>query len=215
MVIDPKAVRPVLRKLFMSLDLPLSGVLKLWALSMRSDSEPWERVERGAPVLLALPHGELLPLVLYGTGKGKIATVVSRHGDGEIIARVLKRLGFRVIRGSTDEGRNKGGGGALKGILKALEEGYHVALTVDGPKGPPCRVKRGILYAAAISKRPIYPVRVEVKGFRLPSWDRFLIPLPFARLEIKLGSPLRVEEKDELSERAKILEKLLGCENYP
>jgi len=209
MEFDPKAVRPLLRKLFISLNVPIAALLKLHRLSLRFDDAPWERIEKERPVLLALYHGELLPIVLYGALRGGIAAVVSRHADGEIIAKVLERLRFRVIRGSANEGRRKGGEAALKGILRALGEGYHAAITVDGPKGPCCKVKRGILYAAAVSKRPVYPVRVRVKGFRLRSWDRFLIPLPFSRLEVLLGEPIFVENKEGLDQYAALLEERL------
>ena len=209
MEFDPKAVRPLLRKLFISLNLPFAELLKLLRSTLRFDESLWEVVERDRPVLLALYHGELLPLLLYGAFKPKLATLVSRHADGEIIARVVQRLGYRTLRGSTDEGRYKGGSKALRGIISLLRENYHIALTVDGPKGPCCRVKEGIIYAAWFTKRPIYPVRVRVKGIELPTWDRFKVPLPFARMEVKLGSPLWVEEKEKIEEYRQQLERSL------
>ena len=196
MEFDPKVVRPFFRKLFISLNLPLALSLKLLRSTLRFDDAFWERIEKDRPVLIALYHGELLPLTLYGAFRPKLATVVSKHADGEIIARVLKRLGYKTVRGSTDEGRYKGGSKALREILKLLKQNYCIALTVDGPKGPCCKVKEGIIYAAWYSKRPIYPVRVEVKSICLPSWDRFKIPIPFSEVKIKLGEPLWVESKN-------------------
>jgi len=193
---DPKAVRPLIRKLFISLNQPLALTLKILRSTLRFENGFWEEIERNRPTLIALYHGELLPLVLYGAFRPKLATIVSRHADGEIIARVLEKLGYKTIRGSADEGRYKGGAKALKEILKLLEEGYNIAVTVDGPKGPCCKVKTGIIYAAWYSKRPVYPVRVEVPSISLPSWDRFKVPLPFTDLKIKLGEPLRVEGRD-------------------
>jgi lysophospholipid acyltransferase (LPLAT)-like uncharacterized protein len=206
MELDPKAVRPLFRRFFISLNLPISWLLKLYAASLKFPERPWLQIEKERPVLLALYHGELLPILLYGAHRGNIATIVSKHADGEIIAKVLNRLGYRTIRGSTDSGRNKGGSAALKGVLEALREGFHVAITVDGPKGPCCRVKDGILYASALSQRPIYPVRVRVRGFNLPSWDKFLIPLPFEKVEILLGKPILVESKEKLSHYRGLLE---------
>ncbi len=193
---DWKFFRPYLRRVLQKGDLPLFWVLKLLRSSLRFDESFFQVIERDRPVLIALYHGELLPLTLYGSFRERMATIVSRHGDGEIIARVLRRLGYRTLRGSTDEGKNRGGSVALKEMLKLLKENYHIAITVDGPKGPCCKVKSGIIYAAWFSKRPIYPVRIKVKGVRLPSWDRFLVPFPFSRLEIRLGEPIRVESKD-------------------
>ncbi len=206
---DPKAIRPYLRRLFISLNLPLAELLKLLRSTLRFDDSFWQRVEEDRPVLIALYHGELLPLTLYGAFRPRLATVVSRHADGEIIARVLQRLGYRTVRGSTDEGRYKGGSKALREIITLVREGYNVALTVDGPKGPCCRVKEGIVYAAWFTKRPIYPVRIGIKGFTLPTWDRFKVPFPFSRLEIRLGDPLWVEEKENLHLYRKQLEETL------
>jgi len=206
---DPKAVRPYLRRLFISLNLPLAVSLKLLRSTLRFDDRFWNLIEENRPALLALYHGELLPLTLYGAYRQKLATVVSQHADGEIIARVLQRLGYRTVRGSSDRGKYKGGSKALREILNLLKEGYHVAITVDGPKGPCCKVKSGIIYASWYSKRPIYPVRIEVKGVTLPSWDRFKIPLPFAELKIRLGKPLWVEDKNKLDLYREQLEKRL------
>ena len=209
MEFDPKAVRPLLRRLFISLNFPLAVSLKLLRSSLRFEERFWEKVEEDRPVLIALYHGELLPLTLYGAHREKLATVVSRHADGEIIARILQRLGYRTIRGSNDAGKYKGGSKALREILKLLKEGYNIAITVDGPKGPCCRVKGGIVYASWVSKRPIYPVRVKVKALTLPTWDHFKIPLPFSELKIYLGEPIKVKEKEKLEYYRQLLEKRL------
>lgn len=193
---DIKAVRPYIRRIFISLNYPLAGSLKLLRKTLKFEENFWNQLEENRPAIIALYHGELLPLVLYGAFREKLATVVSKHSDGEIIARVLQRLGYYTVRGSTDSGRSKGGKEALLELKRLLEKGYHIAVTVDGPKGPCCEVKEGILFLSWFLKRPIYPVRVEVKGFRLPTWDKFLVPLPFSELRIKLGEPIVVKTKD-------------------
>lgn len=209
MQFDPTFWRPYARKLLQKLDFFLYLTLKGWRKTLKFDNRFWEKIEEDRPVLIALYHGELLPLVLYGAFRERLATIVSRHGDGEIIARILKRLGYYTIRGSHDEGRYKGGTKALREVLKVLEKGYHVAITVDGPKGPPEKVKPGILYASWYSKRPIYPVRVKVKGIKLKTWDSFLVPFPFSELEIKLGEPFYVSDIENLQKEAQKLEKIL------
>ena len=193
---DIKAIRPYLRSFFISLNYPIAGSLKILRRTLKFEEKFWQQIEEHRPVIIALYHGELLPLVLYGAFREKIATIVSRHADGEIIARVLQRLGFYTVRGSTDAGRSKGGKEALLELKRLLEQGYHVAVTVDGPKGPCCEVKEGILFLSWFLKRPIFPVRVDIKGFRLPTWDRFSIPLPFSEVKIILGKPIVVEEKN-------------------
>ncbi len=207
--VDLTVFRPYLRRLLISLNLPLAELLKILRSTLRFEDHFWEQIEKDRPVFIALYHGELLPLTLYGAFRPKLATLVSRHADGEIIARVLQRLGYHTVRGSTDEGRYKGGSRALREIISLVREGYNIALTVDGPKGPCCKVKEGIIYAAWFTKRPIYPVRIGIKGFTLPTWDRFKVPLPFSELEIRLGNPIWVEDKEKIPHYRRKLEETL------
>lgn len=121
-----------------------------------------------------------------GTG---IRVLVSRHDDGEYIVRAAERLGFGTIRGST----TRGGARALLEIVRALEAGDDVAMTPDGPKGPRLRVQQGCVVAASKAGAPIVPVAFECsRARRLASWDRFVVPAPFARVAVLFGEPIEV-----------------------
>jgi lysophospholipid acyltransferase (LPLAT)-like uncharacterized protein len=114
--------------------------------------------------------------------RGKV--LISRHRDGEFNAIAAERLGIGTIRGSGDHGsafQRKGGVGAFKEMVRALADGYNVALTADVPKRS--RVAGlGIIMLARESGRPIMPFAMATSRFvRLNNWDRTTINLPFGR----------------------------------
>jgi lysophospholipid acyltransferase (LPLAT)-like uncharacterized protein len=145
--------------------------------------------DAGHPVVYTLWHGEMLPLLWNQRGEG-ITVLVSEHGDGEIIARVLESLGFRTVRGSTSRGASR----ALLGMGRVLEAGGDLGFTPDGPRGPAHSYAPGALIVAQRSGAPVVSLRATARRcWRLRSWDRFMIPKPFARVTITFGDPLRVE----------------------
>jgi lysophospholipid acyltransferase (LPLAT)-like uncharacterized protein len=116
-----------------------------------------------------------------------VHVLISRHGDGEFIARAVLRLGFETVRGSS----TRGGARALVEIVRVLREGGDVAITPDGPKGPRGRVQAGCVIAAARSGAEIVAVAIECsRKRRLRSWDRFVVPLPFCRVAVRFGEPI-------------------------
>jgi lysophospholipid acyltransferase (LPLAT)-like uncharacterized protein len=134
-------------------------------------------------------HGELLPL-LWHHRRQNVHILVSEHRDGEIIARVAERLGFGTVRGST----TRGGGRALLALARVLQEGHDVAVTPDGPRGPRHHYAPGALVAAQRAGAPVLPVAVHVdRAWRLRSWDRFIVPKPFARITVAYAEPAWVQ----------------------
>ena len=142
----------------------------------------------GAPLAFAFWHGQMLPLLYQHRDEG-VAILISSHRDGEIITRIAHRFGFRSVRGST----SRGGGRALLGLVRELEGGGEVAVTPDGPRGPAEKFAPGALIAAQRANAWIVPVAaVADRAWRLKSWDRFLVPKPFARVTVAYGDPTRV-----------------------
>jgi lysophospholipid acyltransferase (LPLAT)-like uncharacterized protein len=167
----------------------IAGVAKTWRI--RTVNEAAYRAERaaGRPVVLALWHGEMLPLLYYHRNR-QISVLVSEHGDGEIIARILTAFGFRLVRGSSSRGAAR----ALIAVDRELEAGFDVGITPDGPRGPRHSVAPGALLAAHRGGVRIVPLAASASSFwQLGSWDRFMIPKPFARVTIAYGDPLPVE----------------------
>lgn len=160
--------------------------------------------------IYALWHGHALALTLFGMDRG-IYTIASRSEDGEIAARIAEGLGYRVVRGSTEEGKVEKGGrrGAIQ-LIKALREGKNVAITVDGPKGPAHKVQPGVIFLAQKSGAEIIPAVAKFeRAIVINSWDKFTIPMPFTRGEVIWGEPIRVFEEDDLEAKRLELEKAL------
>jgi lysophospholipid acyltransferase (LPLAT)-like uncharacterized protein len=121
-------------------------------------------------------------MVLLHRDMGMVG-VTSLSRDGDVVAAVLARLGYGVVRGSS----SKGGADAMVACLMALREGARPVLAVDGPRGPAGSVKSGAERLAEAEGVPIVYGRVRARGWRARSWDRFLVPWPFARVEVEYG----------------------------
>ena len=143
--------------------------------------------DAGQPFVYVTWHGQLLPLVWAHRGQ-QIAAMISEHRDGELIARVANAIGYRTVRGST----TRGGARALVAACEEIEAGHSVAVTVDGPRGPAGSVAPGAVVISGRTGAPMVPTTVAAsRAWRLNSWDRFMIPKPFARVVIAYGEPLR------------------------
>lgn len=143
---------------------------------------------RRTPMILALWHGQMLVPLWHHRGEG-IGILISEHRDGEIIARIAESLRLRTVRGST----SRGGGRALIGLVRELGDGYDIAITPDGPRGPAGSFAPGALVAAQRSGAPIVAIGVYApRAWRLKSWDRFVIPWPFSRVHMAYSEPTYV-----------------------
>ena len=169
-----------------------SVIIRALALTWRlriTNAAPWRELRlRRQPFIFAFWHGTMLPLVWTHRGEG-VPVVISEHRDGEIIARIVERFGFKTIRGSSSRGAAR----ALMGIVRELEHGSEVAVTPDGPRGPARRFASGALIAAQRVGVPIVGVGVVAsRAWRLNSWDQFMIPKPFSRVHVAYTLPTGV-----------------------
>jgi lysophospholipid acyltransferase (LPLAT)-like uncharacterized protein len=109
------------------------------------------------------------------------SAVISQHFNGELIARVLKFLDILGLRGSSKRGAKS----VLLSAIKAIKRGETIMITPDGPRGPRYSMSDGAAALALRSNLPIMIVNYKPSSYwQLKSWDRFLIPKPFAKLEI-------------------------------
>jgi lysophospholipid acyltransferase (LPLAT)-like uncharacterized protein len=169
----------------------------------------YERIVGELPVIIAMWHGQHFMMPFVRRPEHRVKVLVSRHRDGEINAIAAERLGIGTIRGSGSHGgdhHRKGGVGAYREMLDALNDGFNVALTADVPK-----VSRvagmGIVKLARDSGRMIYPVALtSSRRIVLDNWDRTTINLPFSRLVGVAGNPVRVPANatDDDLERARL-----------
>jgi lysophospholipid acyltransferase (LPLAT)-like uncharacterized protein len=115
--------------------------------------------------------------------------LISPSVDGELGAMLVRRMGGAVIRGSSTHT----GARALRDYYQALvKEGISPVITPDGPRGPRFRFKPGALLLSQMSGRPIVPMAYAASRAWLIKWDKFVIPMPFARIVIALGEPVYV-----------------------
>ena len=136
--------------------------------------------ERKKPSVFAFWHSRILLLYFVFQHKG-ICILVSRSKDGDIAHGLLRLAGFKTVRGSSSTG-------GVRGILlmkRYLNMGTDVGITPDGPKGPPGYAKNGVFLLGRFGR--LYGLDVKVDRFwRLPTWDRMVVPKPFARIEIRV-----------------------------
>lgn len=170
----------------------LVGKTSRW--EFRGSGPVWKYMEAGQNQIFAFWHNRFIMMpYIYCSHfhKNRIAVIVSRSRDGELVGGVIERFGFLPIRGSS----SRGGKEALLNLSRLLKEKWDVAITPDGPRGPRYHVQDGIISLAASSGAPIIPVSyASTHQFKLSrSWDHMRIPLPGGRISIVFGPPLQVQ----------------------
>ena len=164
-----------------------------WRMSTQYE-ERWRPIyEARRPHVFLLWHEVLLPLLWHHRGQG-IVIIVSENRDGQYLADFARVLGYGSVRGSSSRGAAR----ALLGAVRELRSGHSVAFTPDGPRGPRRELKPGVVAAAQRGGAVIVPIHARAdRGWRLDSWDRFLIPKPGARVTVSYGRPFEVGPGDE------------------
>ena len=154
----------------------------------------------GRRPIMAFWHGRVLTATYFFRGRG-IVVMISENFDGEWIARIIERFGFRTSRGST----SRGGRRALLQLKRDMEEGHPSGFAVDGPRGPARRAQPGAVWLAKLTGNPVVPFHIEASRYwTMNSWDRTQIPRPFSTVAVAVGAPIDVaEDADEPALEAK------------
>lgn len=163
-----------------------------WTCRFKTVGEEHYRasLEIGEPRIAAFWHFSYPTILYFFRDKGYL-TIISRSRDGELAARMVKRLGYFPFRGSPG---NKGGAAALKGIISAFRNGPGGGFVADGSQGPPQVAQKGLLLLAMYSGSPIFPVGIAAnRCWRFRTWDKTLLPKPFAKVAVSWGPAIRVE----------------------
>jgi lysophospholipid acyltransferase (LPLAT)-like uncharacterized protein len=132
--------------------------------------------------------------------RGTVKAIISHNKDGEIIAKIYALLGVGLIRGSSSKGAAK----ALISTIKEIKAGSDVALTPDGPRGPRFSIAPGVVAIAQKSKSRIIVLNSKPSRYwQFNSWDKFVLPKPFGKIDFYLSEPfsiegLNIEEAKEL-----------------
>ncbi len=157
--------------------------------------------------IIAFWHGTMF-LPWYVFRNQKIVALISQSKDGELLAKVLKYWNYKVIRGSS----SKGGDEALDTMIEFARNGFSVAITPDGPKGPPQKMKGGAIITAKKSNVPLILVGVYYhKKKTLKNWDSFQIPYPFSKVNLILSETINIKSNLDYDETSS---KILECEKH-
>jgi len=146
--------------------VPLVSKYLLWTLhrSIRFRTVDLPTLAPDENAIFAFWHGRLLMMPYARRYFGReFAVMVSRHKDGELIARIVNRLGILTPRGST----TRGGASGLKDTIRLSRSGVCVTLTPDGPKGPRYEVQMGVIQTAKVTSLPIYPITYSTRKKKL------------------------------------------------
>ncbi len=180
---------PVSRRVVRAAAQPaVSALASTWRFSCHDDHYWRELAQSGKPFVFLLWHEVLLPLLWRHRRQG-VAIVVSDGKEGRYLADYAARIGYRLVSGSSNRGATR----ALLGAIHQLDAGVPVAFTPDGPVGPRRIIKPGVVRAAQKAGAPVLPLHAAAHpAWRLRSWDRMLVPAPFARIEVGYGAPFYV-----------------------
>jgi len=179
----------------------VAGLSKLWSYTLRVRRVGFEAVEdvvaRDERFILAFWHRRLfmMPLAYPFLRKHRgVAILSSDSRDGERSAATWRWFGIHAVRGTASDD----GARALVRMIQAVKQGWDFGITPDGPRGPLMELKPGVTALARKTGAWVIPVTLAFdRCFELRTWDRMVIPLPFATCVIKYGKPYRIPPKAE------------------
>ncbi len=140
------------------------------------------------PLIVSFWHACIIPATYTCRNIG-VRVMSSYSYDGEYMGRIIRKFGFVAVKGSSSRNPVR----ALLGLRRALEQGWTVAFSLDGPRGPRRKVKPGPVALARSSRVPLSMFHMAVeKAWVLNTWDRLIIPKPFSRVLIRFGKLIEV-----------------------
>ncbi len=187
-----------------------------WTFRIKVENEDnWlTHLKNGGTVLICIWHQQFFSAIRYFKKYQKYnpSLMISKSKDGEIIAGVAKRTGWHPVRGSS----SRGGSEALHGMIDRLKTSRLSGHVVDGPRGPAGIVKTGVIRMAHTTGAMIVPFYTYAdKAWYMNSWDKFMIPRPFAKVTLRFGEMIKFDpsENNEDFEKQRLhLEKIMRSE---
>jgi lysophospholipid acyltransferase (LPLAT)-like uncharacterized protein len=187
-----------LRKKFLTNIIGLLSRIVFATLRLRLEDHSGFTVDPpGFPVIIACWHNRIFAVILaflrkYPARRRGIFVLASPSQDGEILTAVMAAFCIGAVRGSS----SRRGSQALLELTTKLQQGFDIAVTPDGPRGPQYHLHPGLLFLASTTGARILPVHAHFShAITLRSWDKFRIPLPFSRVEVVIA-PYEVLAKD-------------------
>lgn len=160
-----------------------------WRLRLYEPPEMKDLIAAKQNFVMAFWHGDELAILAFRRFY-RLTTMASTSQDGELMNSVLGRMGIMTSRGSS----TRGGARALIGIIKWAKDGWTPVIPVDGPKGPIYKVKPGVFDLAKRLDAAIVPAGMWCsKKIDFPkSWNKTYLPLPFAKVHLRWGTPIHI-----------------------
>ncbi len=153
--------------------------------------DPYDMSHKATGVVSVTWHNRLFffSVIFPRVSRYRTVAVVSASRDGQYIADFIAQLGIKSLRGSS----SKRGAHAQLAAVRAIQEGFNVSFTPDGPRGPLYVMKNGPIHLASVTGAPVLPVTINAsRCWSVKSWDGFQIPKPFSRLTVVFGEPIPV-----------------------
>ena len=177
-----------------------------WTFRMTVENEePWmSHLRGGGRVLLCVWPQQFFAAIRYFKSYESFqpSLMISQSQDGDIIARIARQQGWHSVRGSS----SRDGGKALKEIIERLSQTRLAAHIVDGPRGPAGIVKAGAISIARATEAAVVPFYTAAdRAWYFKSWDRFMLPKPFARVTLRFGEMIRFPA-DKADKEARLFE---------
>jgi hypothetical protein len=194
----------LLAKLAMALFINLMRTIRYRVEGAHFRDEAKKKHPKGSHII-AIWHENSFATV-SGHRNQSLVPMISMSNDGEMIARICIRLGYKPpVRGSS----SRGGRGVKEAMVKAIQGGASGAITVDGPRGPRRQVKFGVIKIASDTGAPIVPSSGKVsRMWVFRSWDRFRLPKPFSKVTVTYGKPVYVPPNIDKSQMQKYADEL-------
>ena len=166
-----------------------------WRIEIHASDAFQQDLAERRPFIICLWHGNELG-VLPISKHYKLSALVSKSKDGQMMTYVLGWMGVKLARGSS----SKDGASGLLQLVRLIRKGYPCVFAVDGPKGPYRQVKPGLFEAAKLCQARIYPSGVAVSRYWMAkkSWNRAILPKPFAKIQLVWGEPMAAPDKKQM-----------------
>ncbi|HQL90687.1 MAG TPA: lysophospholipid acyltransferase family protein [Syntrophales bacterium] len=169
---------------------------RTFRMTVENETEWMDHLKAGGTVLLCSWHQQFFSAIRHFQSYApyRPSLMISHSRDGDIIAGVAEKSGWHAVRGSS----SRGGGSALKEMVERLRQSRLAGHIVDGPKGPAGVVKAGAISLARATGAVIVPLFTSAdRAWYFNSWDRFMIPKPFARVTLRFGRMIDLNDARE------------------
>ncbi len=169
--------------------------LKIISLTLKTKIINSKNIDIEKPYIYGFWHNKLIAPTIFFKNYEKKVALSSPAKDGELISVPLEKMGYTLVRGSSD----KKAISSVISLLKYLKKGYIMGTPLDGPKGPKEKAKKGLIYLSMKTQIPLICLGVayDKKWILSKTWDKLEIPKPFSKINIVIGDLINIEKENE------------------